>query len=141
MSHPRTSASSANASAIPDPIVHVVSPLGVDDPALAVAALELRFAEALAERDALRLERDELRSEVLRLPEELAAVANSRAFRVISAAPFLAMRQPLSTMLVIGGMGLLTNIWSFTPVASALYIGVGAIVLAATAVQFWASHD
>jgi hypothetical protein len=38
-------------------------------------------------------------------------------------------------------MGLLTNLWTFTPVATSLYIGVGAVVLVVSALQFWAGHD
>ena len=64
-----------------------------------------------------------------------------QAFKIMKAGPLLAMRQPLSTLLVVSSMGLLTNLWTFTPVATSLYIGVGAVVLVVSALQFWASHD
>ncbi|NQW73304.1 MAG: hypothetical protein HQ453_11275 [Actinobacteria bacterium] len=106
-----------------------------------LAALEQQLAEIVADRDDLRRQRDELRDEVLELPEELEAIANSRAFRIMKSGPLLAMRQPLSTLLVISSIGLLTNLWSFTPVATSIYIGVGSVVLLISALQFWASND
>ena len=106
-----------------------------------LAALEQQLAEIVADRDDLRRQRDKLRDEVLELPEELEAIANSRAFRIMKSGPLLAMRQPLSTLLVISSIGLLTNLWSFTPVATSIYIGVGSVVLLISALQFWASND
>ncbi len=106
-----------------------------------LAALEQQLAEIVADRDDLRRQRDELRDEVLELPEELEAIANSRAFRIMKSGPLLAMRQPLSTLLVISSIGLLTNLWSFTPMATSIYIGVGSVVLLISALQFWASND
>lgn len=49
-----------------------------------LAVLEQQFIEIVADRDDLRRQRDELRDEVLELPVELEAIANSRAFRIIS---------------------------------------------------------
>ena len=106
-----------------------------------LAALEEQLAAIVADRDDLRRQRDELRDEVLELPQELEVIANSRAFRIMKSGPLLAMRQPLSTLLVIGSMGLLTNLWSFTPMATSIYIGVGSVVLVISALQFWASND
>ena len=99
-----------------------------------LAALEEQLAAIVADRD-------DLRDEVLELPQELEVIANSRAFRIMKSGPLLAMRQPLSTLLVIGSMGLLTNLWSFTPMATSIYIGVGSVVLVISALQFWASND
>ena len=124
----------------------VSAPTDLGEPAAAepqdrLEALEQQLAEIMADRDDLREQRDKLRDEVLELPEELAAISNSRAFKIMKAGPLLAMRQPLSTLLVISSMGLLTNLWTFTPVATSLYIGVGSVVLVVSALQFWASHD
>jgi NAD(P)H-dependent flavin oxidoreductase YrpB (nitropropane dioxygenase family) len=130
--------------AVEPPIVQ--APPALSEPAAVEAqarfeALERQLAEIMADRDDLREQRDKLRDEVLELPEELAAISNSRAFKIMKAGPLLAMRQPLSTLLVVSSMGLLTNLWTFTPVATSLYIGVGAVVLVVSALQFWASHD
>ncbi len=111
------------------------------DPQARLAALEEQLAEIVADRDDLRRQRDELRDEALELPQELEVIANSRAFRIMKSGPLLAMRQPLSTLLIISSMGLLTNIWSFTPMATSIYIGVGSVVLVISALQFWASND
>ena len=111
------------------------------DPQARLQALEQQLAEIMADRDDLREQRDRLRDEVLELPEELAVISNSRAFKIMKAGPLLAMRQPLSTLLIVSSMGLLTNLWSFTPAATSLYIGVGVVVLVVSALQFWASHD
>jgi hypothetical protein len=132
------------AEAVEPPIVQ--APPDLSEPAAVEAqarfeALERQLAEIMADRDDLREQRDKLRDEVLELPEELAAISNSRAFKIMKAGPLLAMRQPLSTLLVVSSMGLLTNLWTFTPVATSLYIGVGAVVLVVSALQFWASHD
>ena len=106
-----------------------------------LSELEEQLAEIVADRDDLRRQRDELRDEVLELPEELEVITNSRAFRIMKSGPLLAMRQPLSTLLIISSMGLLTNLWSFTPMATSIYIGVGSVVLLISALQFWASND
>jgi len=106
-----------------------------------LSELEEQLAEIAADRDDLRRQRDELRDEVLELPQELEVIANSRAFRIMKSGPLLAMRQPLSTLLIISSMGLLTNLWSFTPMATSIYIGVGSVVLVISALQFWASND
>ena len=106
-----------------------------------LAALEHQLAESVADRDDRRRQRDELRDEVLELPEELEVITNSRAFRIMKSGPLLAMHQPLSTLLIISSMGLLTNLWSFTPMATSIYIGVGSVVLLISALQFWASND
>ncbi|MCX6415735.1 MAG: hypothetical protein NTU77_14235 [Actinobacteria bacterium] len=132
------------AESVDPPIVQ--APPALSEPAAVEAqarfeALEKQLAEIMADRDDLREQRDKLRDEVLELPEELAAISNSRAFKIMKAGPLLAMRQPLSTLLVVSSMGLLTNLWTFTPVATSLYIGVGAVVLVVSALQFWASHD
>jgi NAD(P)H-dependent flavin oxidoreductase YrpB (nitropropane dioxygenase family) len=132
------------AEAVDPPIVQ--APPALSEPSAAEAqarleALEKQLAEIMADRDDLRDQRDKLRDEVLELPEELAAISNSRAFKIMKAGPLLAMRQPLSTLLVVSSMGQLTNVWTFTPVATSLYIGVGAVVLVVSALQFWASHD
>jgi hypothetical protein len=111
------------------------------DPQARLAELESRLAEIAADRDDLRAQRDKLRDQVLELPEELEVIANSRAFRIMKSGPLLAMRQPLSTLLIVSSMGLLTNLWSFTPAATSIYIGVGSVVLLVSALQFWASHD
>lgn len=111
------------------------------DQQVRLEALEQQLAEIVADRDDLRRQRDKLRDEVLELPEELAAISNSRAFKIMKAGPLLAMRQPLSTLLIVSSLGLLTNLWTFTPVATSLYIGVGSVVLFVSALQFWASHD
>ena len=132
------------AESVDPPIVQ--APPALSEPAAVEAqarfeALEKQLAEIMADRDDLREQRDKLRDEVLELPEELAAISNSRAFKIMKAGPLLAMRQPLSTLLVVSSMGLLTNLWTFTPVATSLYIGVGAVVLVVSALQFWAGHD
>ena len=111
------------------------------DPQARLQALEQQLAEIMADRDDLREQRDRLRDEVLELPEELAVISNSRAFKIMKAGPLLAMRQPLSTLLIVSSMGLLTNLWTFTPAATSLYIGVSVVVLVVSALQFWASHD
>ena len=103
--------------------------------------MESQLAELRADRERLAKQNKDLEDQVLRLPEELAAVTNSRAFKILKAGPFMAMRQPLSTLLIIAGMGELTNLWSFSGLGSSVYIGVAAVVLVVTAVQFWASHD
>jgi hypothetical protein len=113
----------------------------VNELAAGRADLERQLAQLQAEREQLSRQNKELEDEVLRLPEELAAVSNSRAFKILKAGPFMAMRQPLSTLLIIAGMGELTNLWSFSGLGSSVYIGVAAVVLVVTAVQFWASHD
>ncbi|MFM8352068.1 MAG: hypothetical protein ACKN9D_13510 [Actinomycetales bacterium] len=105
------------------------------------AEMERQLAELQADRERLAKQNKELEDQVLRLPDELAAVTNSRAFKILKAGPFMAMRQPLSTLLIIAGMGELTNLWSFSGLGSSVYIGVAAVVLVVTAVQFWASHD
>ena len=117
-----------------------VQPAAVD-PQARLVELQQQLAEIVADRDDLRSQRDRLRDEVLELPEELAAISNSRAFKIMKAGPLLAMRQPLSTLLIVSSLGLLTNLWTFTPVATSLYIGVGSVVLFVSALQFWASHD
>ena len=94
-----------------------------------------------AERDRLAAQVGELQDEVLRLPEEFQALQNSRAFKIMRAGPFLAMRQPLSTLLIIAGMGVATNLWSLSALASSIYVGVGAVVLLVSAIQFWARND
>ena len=99
------------------------------------------LAAVTAERDQLAKQVGELQDEVLRLPEEFKALENSRAFRVMRAGPFLAMRQPLSTLLIIAGMGVATNLWEFSALASSIYIGVGGVVLLVSAIQFWARND
>lgn len=106
-----------------------------------LAVLEQQLAEIVADRDDLRRQRDELRDEVLELPEELNAIANSRTFRIMKSGPLLAMRQPLSTLLVVSSIGVLTNLWSFTPTATSIYVGVGCVVLVISALQFWSSND
>ena len=103
--------------------------------------MERQVAELQADRERLAKQNKDLEDQVLRLPEELAAVTNSRAFKILKAGPFMAMRQPLSTLLIIAGMGELTNLWSFSGLGSSVYIGVAAVVLVVTAIQFWASHD
>lgn len=103
--------------------------------------MERQVAELQADRERLAKQNKDLEDQVLRLPDELAAVSNSRAFKILKAGPFMAMRQPLSTLLIIAGMGELTNLWSFSGLGSSVYIGVAAVVLVVTAVQFWASHD
>ena len=143
--------SAATASAAQSPVMQspgtqaVAEPVAVTtaavDPQARLEALEQQLAEIMADRDDLREQRDKLRDEVLELPEELAMISNSRAFKIMKAGPLLAMRQPLSTLLVVSSMGLLTNLWTFTPVATSLYIGVGSVVLLVSALQFWASHD
>jgi len=105
------------------------------------AEMERQLADLQADRERLAKQNKELEDQVLRLPDELAAVTNSRAFKILKAGPFMAMRQPLSTLLIIAGMGELTNLWSFSALGSSVYIGVAAVVLVVTAVQFWASHD
>lgn len=103
--------------------------------------MERQLAELQADRERLAKQNKDLEDQVLRLPDELAAVSNSRAFKILKAGPLMAMRQPLSTLLIIAGMGELTNLWSFSALGSSVYIGVAAVVLLVTAVQFWASHD
>jgi len=103
--------------------------------------MERQLAELQADRERLAKQNKDLEDQVLRLPEELAAVTNSRAFKILKAGPIMAMRQPLSTLLIIAGMGELTNLWSFSGLGSSVYIGVAAVVLVVTAIQFWASHD
>jgi uncharacterized coiled-coil protein SlyX len=94
-----------------------------------------------AERDRLAAQVGQLQDEVLRLPEEFQALQNSRAFKIMRAGPFLAMRQPLSTLLIIAGMGVATNLWSLSALASSIYVGVGGVVLLVSAIQFWARND
>ena len=103
--------------------------------------MERQLAELQADRERLAKKNKDLEDQVLRLPEELAAVTNSRAFKILKAGPIMAMRQPLSTLLIIAGMGELTTLWSFSGLGSSVYIGVAAVVLVVTAIQFWASHD
>jgi two-component system sensor histidine kinase RegB len=110
-------------------------------PLATIKLVSSEMIDELADRDDLRRQRDELRDEALELPQELEVIANSRAFRIMKSGPLLAMRQPLSTLLIISSMGLLTNIWSFTPMATSIYIGVGSVVLVISALQFWASND
>lgn len=105
------------------------------------AEADQALASITAERDMLAKQVGALQDEVLRLPEELKALQNSRAFRIMKAGPFLSMRQPLSTLLVIAGMGVATNLWEFSPLASSIYVGVGGLVLLVSAIQFWARHD
>ena len=136
---PQMNAATAPA-AQPESVPAVAETPAVDQQAR-LEALEQQLAERVADRDDLRRQRDKLRDEVLELPEELAAISNSRAFKIMKAGPLLAMRQPLSTLLIVSSLGLLTNLWTFTPVATSLYIGVGSVVLLVSALQFWASHD
>jgi len=98
-------------------------------------------ATLTSERDTLARQVSDLQDEVLRLPEELKALQNSRAFKIMKAGPFLAMRQPLSTLLIVAGMGVATGLWNFTPLADSIYVGVGALVLLVSAIQFWARND
>ncbi len=100
-----------------------------------------QIAELLAERDRLRAENQSLHDEVLRLPAELEVVTKSRAVRILQAAPILAIRKPLSTLLIIGAMGALANLWQFSPAASTIYLVVGCVVLAVSAIQFLARND
>lgn len=93
------------------------------------------------ERDKLLAENQQLQDEILRLPAELEAVTKSRAFRIMKAAPILAIRKPLSTLLIVGAMGALANLWDFSNVARTLYLVVGGIVLLVSAIQFLARND
>jgi hypothetical protein len=94
-----------------------------------------------AERDKLAAENQQLQDEILRLPAELETVAKSRAFRIMKAAPILAIRKPLSTLLIVGAMGSIANLWDFSNVARTIYLVVGAIVLLVSAIQFLARND
>ena len=86
-------------------------------------------------------ENRELQDEILRLPVELEAVSKSRAFLIMKAAPILAIRKPLSTLLIVGAMGALANLWDFSNIARSIYLVVGSIVLLVSAIQFLARND
>ena len=100
-----------------------------------------QLAAITSERDKLHQENRELQDEILRLPVELEAVAKSRAFRIMKAAPILAIRKPLSTLLIVGAMGALANLWEFSNIARSIYLVVGSIVLLVSAIQFLARND
>ncbi len=102
---------------------------------------ETERSSLAAERDKLIAENQQLQDEILRLPEELEAVTKSRAFRIIKAAPILAVRKPLSTLLIVGAMGALANLWDFSNLARTLYLVVGGVVLLVSAIQFLARND
>lgn len=94
-----------------------------------------------AERDKLREQNQALQDQVLQLPAELEAVSKSRAFRIMNAAPILAIRKPLSTLLIVGAMGSIANLWDFSNVARTIYLVVGSLVLVVSAIQFLARND
>lgn len=100
-----------------------------------------QLAALTSERDKLQQEKRELQDEILRLPVELEAVSKSRAFRIMNAAPILAIRKPLSTLLIVGAMGALANLWDFSNIARSIYLVVGSIVLLVSAIQFLARND
>lgn len=100
-----------------------------------------QLSDLATQVEALRKENAELQDEVLRLPAELETVTKSSAFRIIKSAPVLAIRRPLSTLLIVGAMGALANLWTFSPVASTVYLSVGSLVLLVSAVQFLARND
>lgn len=100
-----------------------------------------QLTSLVAERDKLLAENQQLQDEILRLPAELEAVTKSRAFRIIKAAPILAIRKPLSTLLIVGAMGALANLWDFSNLARTIYLVVGGIVLLVSAIQFLARND
>lgn len=100
-----------------------------------------QLAAVISERDKLQQENRELQDEILRLPVELEAVSKSRAFRIMKAAPILAIRKPLSTLLIVGAMGALANLWDFSNIARSIYLVVGSIVLLVSAIQFLARND
>lgn len=100
-----------------------------------------QLAAVISERDKLQQENRELQDEILRLPVELEAVSKSRAFRIMKAAPILAIRKPLSTLLIVGAMGALANLWDFSNIARTIYLVVGSIVLLVSAIQFLARND
>lgn len=105
------------------------------------AGADHQLSDLASQVEALRKENAELQDEVLRLPAELETVTKSSAFRIIKSVPVLAIRRPLSTLLIVGAMGALANLWTFSPVASTLYLSVGSLVLLVSAVQFIARND
>jgi hypothetical protein len=105
------------------------------------SGMDQQFADLIAERDRLREENQGLQDEVLRLPAELEAVSKSRAFRIMNATPILAIRKPLSTLLIVGAMGSIASLWDFSNVARTIYMAVGTLVLVVSAIQFLARHD
>ena len=105
------------------------------------AGADQQLTDLASQVEALRKENSELEDEILRLPAELETVTKSSAFRIIKSAPVLAIRRPLSTLLIVGAMGALANLWTFSPVASTVYLSVGALVLLVSAVQFIARND
>lgn len=100
-----------------------------------------QLAAAIAERDQLHQANRDLQDEILRLPAELEAVSKSRAFRIMKAAPILAIRKPLSTLLIVGAMGALANLWDFSNLARSIYLVVGSVVLLVSAIQFLSRND
>jgi len=105
------------------------------------SAQDQQLASMAAERDTLREQNQALQDQVLQLPAELEAVSKSRAFRIMNAAPILAIRKPLSTLLIVGAMGSIANLWDFSNVARTIYLVVGSLVLVVSAIQFLARND
>ncbi len=105
------------------------------------AGADHQLSDLASQVEALRKENAELEDEILRLPAELETVTKSSIFRIIKSAPVLAIRRPLSTLLIVGAMGSLANLWTFSPVASTVYLSVGSLVLLVSAVQFIARND
>lgn len=100
-----------------------------------------QLTSLVAERDKLLAENQRLNDDILNLPAELEAVTKSRAFKIMKAAPILAIRKPLSTLLIVGAMGALANLWDFSNLARTIYLVVGGIVLLVSAIQFLARND
>ena len=96
--------------------------------------------EPLDDRIDLLIQRNEFRNEVSRLREEQAEQLEHRP-RIFKGAPFLAMRKPLSTLLIVVAIGIQTKVLAINETASYIYIGVGALVLLVTAIQFWRNYD